>query len=65
MNMENLDVALGVRSGAIFVANSYTGELFPVDSHVVNNVFRYHAKGRKEYWSKRMQTIFDMLMAGF
>ena len=47
----------------LLVANSYTGELFPVDKTVVSNVIEYAKNG--SYWSDRMQTIYDLLMAGF
>ncbi len=71
----------------VLVANSYTGELFPVDKYVIKKVLRNKKNAEtfkwldgiqnntngvvkkimfyEPYWSKRFQTIYDMLMAGF
>lgn len=56
--------------GHIHVANSYTGKLYPVDSRCIWSVIyskECELKGYPEcgYWSRRYQTIYDLLMSGF
>jgi hypothetical protein len=56
-----------MRDTGIFVANSYNGEMFPVDSVVIQSViYKSHKRyERHAYWSARCQTILDLLLAGF
>lgn len=49
----------------IFVANSYTGELFPVDRYVVNKICTAVQRSQAMMWSPRTSTILDLLLAGF
>ena len=48
----------------ILVALDSTGKLCPVDSRVVEYLLDVHSKTR-EYWTRRCQTVWDLLMAGF
>ncbi len=56
-------------SSCVLVANSFTGELFPVDQFTVTIVLRLWEQklaGRKNTpWHERHQTILDLLLAGF
>lgn len=58
-----------MRDDGIFVANSYTGVLYPVDRHTIRGVLsRNRFKEQEKFpglWSKRCQTILDLMLAGF
>ena len=49
----------------IMVINPFTGELFPVDRIAVGLILYRSKEKRSPLWTRRSQTIYDMLMAGF
>lgn len=55
----------------LLVANSFTGELFPVDKFVVNLTISKKLLIDEDLgnllpsWTERNQTIYDLMMAGF
>lgn len=57
------------RGIGILVAGQFSGEMFSVSGCVVSHVVKrwndYVRIGSARLWSRRNQTILDLLMAGF